>query len=574
MRSTRVLAVDCGASHVACGLFVRGCDGRLRLERLAAESLPPSESGDEEWVAGVGAALKALRRREELHGACILGVPGHLMFARLIKVPRLPARQRRKIIRFEARQSVPFALEEVVWSHATVAENEGGQEVVITAARRSLLGLLCATIHDAGFHPFAIMPLWFVLRHGVCHHQAESAGVNVLSIGARSTHFIYCGASRFFLRTFALGGNAVTQRIAAELGLEHTHAESLKQQVLDGSAEFPTDAPESMAVQIAADQFVRQLCGEISRTLAGFCPEGGAVRPAVLYLAGGGSLIPSLPAVLAERLQMRAERWEPLCQIERGSDRTNWSNRTYTTALTDLLGLAGCAASREQAGVNLLQGAWRWEARCLRWWPRLAAAALLLVTGLLIPVWRHRAKVSETQRRTAELEVKIDTLRRLDSRNRANLARLAETNRRIASLQRLVEARSSWAAFLADLQERLVTAEDVWLESLQFLPSGKSVDVPVLRPAKSGLGIIAASGDAGRPEPASLVHLNLTGCLFDADNPVTKAGAKSYQRAKSLLEGLRASPFVATVENERFDGSQPGMLRFEITLVVASGKLL
>jgi type IV pilus assembly protein PilM len=429
-------------------------------------------------------------------------------------------------------------------------------------------------MHDAGFHPFAILPSWFVLRHGVWHDQTEATGELILSIGARSTHLIYCGASRFFLRTFALGGNAVTQRIAAELGIEQARAESLKHQVLDGSAELPTDAPESMAVQIAADQFIRQLCGEVSRTLAGFCPEGGAGRPALLYFAGGGSLIRSLPALLAERLQMRVERWEPLRQIERGSDRTNWSNRTNTTALTDLLGLAGCAASREQAGVNLLPGAWRWESRCLRWWPRLAAAALLLVMGLLVPVLRYRAKVSEAQRRTAELEVKIDALRRLDGRNRANLARLAETNRRIATLQRLVEARSSWAAFLADLQARLVTAEDVWLESLQYLPSGKSVDAPVLRPAKSGLGIIATSGDAARPEPVSLVRLNLTGCLFDAVNPMTKPGAKSYQRAKTLLEGLRASPFVAAIEAERFDGSEPGMLRFEITLVVASGKLL
>ena len=574
MRFTRVLVVDCGASHVACGRFVRGSEGQLRLERLAAVPLPPGESGDEEWVAGVGAALKALSRREQLHGACILGVPGHLTFTRLIKVPRLPERQRRKIIRFEARQSVPFALEEVVWSHATVAENEGGQEVMITAARRSLLGTLCATIHDAGFRPFAIMPAWFVLRYGVCQHQAESTVAPVLSIGARSTHLIFCGASRFFMRTFALGGNIVTQRIAAELGFEPARAESLKRQVLDGSAEFPPDAPENMAVQIAADQFVRQLGGEVSRTLAGFCPEGGAVRPARLYLAGGGSLILNLPAVLAERLQMRVERWEPLRSVERGSDRTNGSNRTDTTALTDLLGLAGCAASRGQAGINLLPGAWRWESRCLRWWPRLAVAALLMVTGLLVPVLRYRARVSETQRRTAEMEMRIDALRRLDGRNRANLARLVETNRRIATLQRLVEARSSWAAFLADLQERLATAEDVWLESLQFLPPGKPATSPVSVPGSSKLGIIAMGGDAARPEPASLVRLNLTGCLFDGDNPVTKAGARSYQRAKSLLAGLRASPFVAVVEAERFDASQPGMLRFEITLVIAAGKLL
>jgi len=568
MYLTRVLAVDCGASHVACGQFVREGNGRLQLERLSTEPLPSGESDDEEWTAGVGTALKALRQRERLRGACILAVPGHLTFTRLIKVPRLLAHQRRKIIRFEARQSVPFALKEVVWSQMKVAEDEGVQEVAITAARRPLLAALCAAVNDAGFHPFAIMPSWFVLRHGICHHQTESKVAPVLSIGARSIHFVFYGASRFFMRTVALGGNAVTQRIAVELGLEHVRAESLKRQVMNESPVFPADAPESMAVQIAVEQFARQLCGEVSRTLAGFCPEGGAGRPARLYLTGGGSLIPGLPAMLAERLQLRVERWEPLRQGAFGADKTYKANEF--NALADLIGLAGCAASREQAGINLLPGAWRWESRCLRWWPRLAAAALLVVTGLLVPILHYRATVSENQRRTAEMAVKIDVLHRLDDRNHANLARLAETNRRIATLQRVVAARSSWVEFLADLQNRLVTAEDVWLEGLQLLPPGK----PPATPGNAGMGIIAAGGGAGLPEPASQVRLHLTGCLFDADNPVAKAGAQSYRRAKSLLEGLAASPFVTAVENERFDGSQPGMLRFEITLVVASQKLL
>jgi type IV pilus assembly protein PilM len=572
MRSSRILAVDCGASHVAIGLFARESDGPLRLARFSTEFLPPSESGDEEWAAGVGALLAALGRRERLHGACILGVPGHLTFTKLIKVPRLPARQRRKIIRFEAQQGVPYTLEEVVWCHAPVAESEIGWEVALTAARRSLMETLCAKIREAGFYPVAIVPPWFVLQHGACHHHPESGATHLLSIGARSTHLV-CGETfRFFMRTFAWGGNAVTQRVADELGMEFARAESLKRQVLDGRAEFPADAPESMAVQIAADQFVRQVCGEISRSLAGFYPEGGASRPAFLYLTGGGSLIRNLPAALADKLQMCIERWEPWRQIKLGPDGTNWSNRTDPNALADLIGLAEGAASREQAGVSLLPRAWRWELRFLRWWPWMAAAALLVVVGLLVPVLRYRAKASETQRRTSAMEVKIDALHRLDGRNRGNLAHLAETNRRIAALQRLAEARSSWVAFLADLQERLVKTEDVWLESLQFPPPVKSA-AQGSKTGETGLGSIAESENTGRPEPDSLVRISLTGCLFDSDNPVTKAGPGAYQRAKSLLEGLRASPFVEAVENERFDSSQPGTLRFQITLVVASRKL-
>jgi type IV pilus assembly protein PilM len=39
---------------------------------------------------------------------------------------------------------------------------------------------------------------------------------------------------------------------------------------------------------------------------------------------------------------------------------------------------------------------------------------------------------------------------------------------------------------------------------------------------------------------------------------------------KTLLDGLRNSPAVAGIEDERFDASQPGILRFEFILVAAS----
>jgi type IV pilus assembly protein PilM len=42
------------------------------------------------------------------------------------------------------------------------------------------------------------------------------------------------------------------------------------------------------------------------------------------------------------------------------------------------------------------------------------------------------------------------------------------------------------------------------------------------------------------------------------------------QKVKALLDGIRTSPFVLDVEAERFDSSQPGILRFDFTLVAGS----
>ena len=70
------------------------------------------------------------------------------------------------------------------------------------------------------------------------------------------------------------------------------------------------------------------------------------------------------------------------------------------------------------------------------------------------------------------------------------------------------------------------------------------------------------------PEAKPPLRLALAGRLLDTENPLSKASADSYARVKTLLGSLGVSPFVRAVENERFDNNQPGVLRFEFTLVL------
>jgi len=574
MRFRRILALDCGAAHVACGLFLRAAGGRLVLERFATAALPLQEPSDDEWVAAVVTSLEALGRQERLRGACVLGLPGHLTFAKLIRVPDTAARPQRKIVRFEARQSLPSALHEVAWTAAALAGNGNGRDVALTAVRRSVIEALCVRLSDAGFTPWAVLPPWFVLRHGAGGAGPPGAEpALVLCVGARSTHLVLSDAMRFFMRTFALGGNAVTQRVADELGLDYARAESLKRQVFDRKANMAAESPERTAVAIAADEFVRRVGGEIARSLASLFPEGGDRRPGVLSLTGNGSLIPELAPALAERLQMRIERWEARRHIGLGLAVAESSGGPDLAALAGLSGLAAGATSREAAAVNLLPRAWRWGMRIRRWWPGVATAAALVVLALATAAWQTRVKTGAIREETAEIDRKIDILRGLERRNHDNLARLAATNRRIAALRRLADARSAWIAFLSDLQERLVKTEDVWLERLRIPPPAPRMASAAPTAGTAGLGLVAQGGRTERQEAAPAAQLELAGYLFDASNPVALAGETTRARASSLLAQLRASPFVAGIEAERFDSSRPGLLRFELTLTLAPRSL-
>jgi hypothetical protein len=73
-------------------------------------------------------------------------------------------------------------------------------------------------------------------------------------------------------------------------------------------------------------------------------------------------------------------------------------------------------------------------------------------------------------------------------------------------------------------------------------------------------------------ESATAWRFTLSGRMLDKGNPAATAGADAYTRVRSLLQALARSPLVGAIENERFDGAQPGVLRFNFTLVMNSRK--
>ena len=140
--------------------------------------------------------------------------------------------------------------------------------------------------------------------------------------------------------------------------------------------------------------------------------------------------------------------------------------------------------------------------------------------------------------------------------NGAPLAQIEEARKQVAALQGLVATKANWLDFLADVQARLAKVGDVWLERVQLVqPPAADPAVPVTP---------AADGAAAVPP----LKLALTGRLLDVANPVSNVSPESYERVKKLIASFTGSPFVASVENEHFDNTQPGLLRFDFTLVV------
>jgi type IV pilus assembly protein PilM len=201
-------------------------------------------------------------------------------------------------------------------------------------------------------------------------------------------------------------------------------------------------------------------------------------------------------------------------------------------AVTDLVGAAAAQLRPKQSTLNLLPPSRRQVVTSRQRLPWLIAAAVLTLGVMLPPLIHFRAVTNEARKKAAAIE--------------RELAPLRERDMRIRAAEELQERRTSWLGLLGGLQERLARVEDVWLEKLQ-----------------------PTTGAAGAP-----LRLVVAGRLLDRSSPLARPSPEAYRRATALLSSLVDSPFVAAVESERFDRSQPGVLKFEFVLVTESTRPL
>ena len=568
MDHARILAVHCGASHVAFGRFSSG-PGRLVLEEFGSRNLNAGASSEEDWLAAVGAALRDLGRGGMPQGRCVVGLPGHVTFNRTCRVPAVSAWQRRKIIAFEQRQGVAAAAGEMTWSHAVLAEEPNGREIMLAVTKRRFVEDLGARFSENGLYPEAALPAWLVLRHAIGSGMARPGDELVLSVGARSSQLVGCQTGRVVACSLAVGGNTVTQKLAEDLELDYAAAEALKLRGFAAPADRPADERERAAGQRAVDHFVHRLGAEILRSPPYLAAVSSADRAPALRLTGGGARLADLPAALAGRLQMRIELWELRSRLGLDRSAPELGLGPDDGPLVDLVGLAAYAAKGAHGEGNLLPRPIRREMFARRRWPWLAAIALVVAVACAVPATILRLHAREVRRQIAEVDSALSASRQAEVNERSDLARLGEIEGRVAALRRLARGRTGWVALLGDLQERLAGAQDVWLDRLQVL----TPETPELSGSPARSEARQPAGLAGPAGSAPDIRLFVAGRLFDARRMETDGGDVSAPKSASLLAALRASPLVAAVEQEHFAASQPGLVDFEITLRLAPDAL-
>lgn len=563
--SKKNLIVNLAASHVSISAF-RTDGAKLILEQFYTEDLTPA-LGDEEWINAATSAVARLASNKNIKGTATIIVPSFLLLQKALKVAQVESTRQDQIIAFEAQNNIPYPLNEVVWDSQIMSTDGVEAEVLLFALRTDQAGRIANAIALTGIRPQVIQaaPILDVqAQQFVSGGIAEDEEVLFINVGARTTGLSFISAKGTSIQAANLGGNLLTQGISDNTGQPVINAESLKVGFFTHVIQLPETDPQFAILEANKQSFNRRLSQDINRRLISIKRLGR--RPTKIVITGRSSQVPGLSQQLSEALSLPVEEFNPLGVISLSSEINAEYVMQHIHQLSEVVGEASRLLSPTALGVNLIPptiaGQISFDSQKIKF----VVAALLLAIAPVPILLTLNAGVDYNKEQTKTLKKKSDELinyqKTIKQTREDSLAVLAVNQQ----LEFVVSNSPNWPIFLADLQSRVLTAKNTWIEELK------------VRREPAVIATTSTDPDASRVATNVTKITITTRTLLEKVAPGKPFKAQEYNKAKAtLLDALKKSPFVADIPEDEIKADftkETNVPRTTLTLVIKFEKTL
>ncbi len=332
-------------------------------------------------------ALQTFLDRNDLKGCRVaIGVAGQAGLVKFIKLPPVEKKRIPDIVKFEARQQIPFALEEVIWDYQQIGGDDDGDEgfamaeVGLFAMKRDQIGRAIYPLQAAGIEvdvvqmgPIALYN--FAAFDALKPEDKEKGSVVLIDIGADNTDLIITDGARIWQRNVPIGGNHFTRALTKELKLTFAKAEHLKRNA--------TKAPDPRAVFTAMRGVFNDFASEVNRSIGFYSSVNRTAKISRVVGLGNGFKLPGLQKFLQQNLTYEVDKLESFDKIvgDEVKGAPQFQENLPSFAVAYGLGLQGLGRARLR--TNLLPPEVERVRMLRRKKPWAAAAAALITVGVL-----------------------------------------------------------------------------------------------------------------------------------------------------------------------------------------------
>ena len=318
-RSRNVWGIDIGK----CGLKALRCSRSSDSEKLVADAfdyieypmlLTQPEADPGELVRD---AVEEFLSRNDIVGDTIaVSVPGQAGLSKFIKLPPVEASKIPDIVTYEARQQIPFPLEQVIWSWQRL---EGGieesgfvidAEIALFAMKRDQVAKAIEPFKDADIEIDILQLSPVSLANVVMFDQlpkpsevdpdAPPPSIVLASMGVDSTDLVITNGLKIWQRTMPIGGSNFTRALVQGMRMTFPKAENLKRNAAradDPKKVFQTLRP-----------VFNEFASELQRSLNYFTGQDSTAKIGQVLLVGNAAKLRGLSDFLAKQLQLEVHR--------------------------------------------------------------------------------------------------------------------------------------------------------------------------------------------------------------------------------------------------------------------------
>jgi type IV pilus assembly protein PilM len=347
----------------------------------------------------VGDALKQFLSRNSVIGDRVaISVSGQAGLARFIKLPPVEAKKIPDIVRYEARQQIPFDLNDVIWDYQRmgVSSDEEGfaleTEVGLFAMKRDAVFRALDPFLKADIEvdivqltPLVLYNFLFFDQLGPLPSAEEYDPENppestvIISLGTDATDLVISNGFRVWQRSIPLGGSHFTKALTKELKLTFAKAEHLKRNATSGGV--GTDAK---AVFQAMRPVFSDLLTELQRSISYFSNLDRSAKIGRVMALGNAIKLPGLRRYLSQSLGFEIEKIESFPTLTGSQVVSAPVFQENLMAFPVAYGLALQGLSKGSVHTNLLPREIIYDRLVKRKKPWAVAAAAMILLGCSI----------------------------------------------------------------------------------------------------------------------------------------------------------------------------------------------
>lgn len=511
-----ILTIDVGGDNLKIAEFVFSPAGAIVLRNFAFRKLAAEQEGDAARV--FAEAYNALLEEHKFTARQVrLSISGQNSFSRLGKLPPLMGNQSavNKIVEFEARQTVPYAMDEVVWDYqllrhawtdTRIETQEDGSALEISDEHEEYEALFVAVktdqitqytdvIQDSGREILSVEIAPVALFNAAKATQCrDDECVLILNIGGRGSNLMIADHNRVFMRSIPIAGDAITLQVAKEFGIGFDEAEDLKQRhgfiALGGAYEEPESEVAAIISKIARNVMTR-LHGEVSRSVNVWRSSHGGNAPTRVLLSGGGSTMLYITDFFQEKLRLPVEYLNTFgaITIDDGVDKE--ALQAVAPMFQELIGMSLRSVTQCPIDISLVPESIKKQKELDRKKIYFYISAVSLILCLLIFAFGVNRRLNFDKARVERVKSSVEDTNSMMNRVDGLMSQYRAAKGEYDAAFQFLKDRDCWSGMLSEIQQRM--PDHIWLTSIVGI--GEVVEPVPENPGDMGLMGLVGGAD-------------------------------------------------------------------------------